>query len=80
MRQQWVAEALDRTKGLIELQSDEFAYTLNFTTPNGLYKYVQERIKSNPKERTQVKDPGTKINVKFKNAVIKPAKRQQKAN
>ena len=73
-----VAESLDRTKELIEFQSDEFAYALNFTTPNGLYKYVQERIKNNPKEGTQMKDPGTKVDVKFNDAVIDPSKEQQK--
>ena len=75
-----VSEVLDRTKGWIELFSDEYTDGINYTTPNGLYKYVQERIKDNPKEGVQLKDPGKVIDTKFEDAVIEPAKQQQKGN
>ena len=75
-----VAEALDRYKWWIEINgANESAYGIHYTTPNALYKYVRDRVKSNPKEGRVLRNPGAIIDTKFKDAVIAPAK-QLKGN
>ena len=77
-----VAEALDRYKSWIEIFADERAAFgfVRYTTPNGLYKYVKDRIKSNPKEGEELRNPGSVIDNKFKDVIIAPAKRQIQNN
>ncbi|MEC5395409.1 RHS repeat domain-containing protein [Bergeyella sp. RCAD1439] len=76
-----VAEALDRYKWWIEDNgANESSYGINYTTPNALYKYVRDRINGNPKEGKELRNPGSVIYTKFKEAVIDPAKEQQKGN
>ena len=76
-----IAEALDRYKWWIEENgAEESAFGLiKYTTPNALYKYVRDRVKSNPKEGKVLRNPGPIIDTIFKDAVLSNVK-QQKEN
>ena len=69
-----VKEVLDTYKFRIEQSVDEYFYILNYTTPNGLYVFVKDKITSDPNEGVELKNPKEKVNVKFKEAIIDPKK------
>lgn len=72
-----VSENLDRYSWVMDYNTMEYIYGVGVTTPNKLFKYVSEMVKSKRGEGMIIKNPGDKVEPTFKEVVIEPMKEQQ---